>query len=98
MGDDADKCFTMALLLNFLYEYRQAQHEIAGSPESSGLQHLAIFEEAHRVLRATRGGGGDANPQAKMGEMFADFDDIPEVGKEDLEAATDEELEKAGLE
>jgi len=74
MGDDADKCFTMALLLNFLYEYRQAQHEAAGSPESAGLQHLAIFEEAHRVLRAPRGAGaGDANPQAKMGEMFADI-------------------------
>ncbi|MCD4671994.1 MAG: ATP-binding protein, partial [Anaerolineaceae bacterium] len=74
MGDDADKCFTMALLLNFLYEYRQAQHEAAGSPESASLQHLAIFEEAHRVLRAPpRGGGGDANPQAKMGEMFADI-------------------------
>jgi DNA helicase HerA-like ATPase len=64
----------MALLLNFLYEYRQAQHEAAGSPESSKLQHLAIFEEAHRVLRAApHGGGGDANPQAKMGEMFADI-------------------------
>jgi hypothetical protein len=74
MGDDADKCFTMALLLNFLYEYRQAQHEVAGSPESAGLQHLAIFEEAHRVLRAPPpGGSGDANPQAKMGEMFADI-------------------------
>jgi len=74
MGDDADKCFTMALLLNFLYEYRQAQHEAAGSPESSSLQHLAIFEEAHRVLRAAKGGNaGDANPAAKMGEMFADI-------------------------
>ena len=74
MGDDADKCFTMALILNFLYEYRQAQHEVAGSPESAGLKHLAIFEEAHRVLRkASAGGGGDANPQAKMGEMFADI-------------------------
>ncbi len=74
MGDDADKCFTMALLLNFMYEYRQAQHESAGSPESSKLQHLAIFEEAHRVLRAApRGYAGDANPQAKMGEMFADI-------------------------
>jgi hypothetical protein len=73
MGDDADKCFTMALLLNFLYEYRQAQHEAAGSPESSKLLHLAIFEEAHRVLRAAPHGGGDANPQAKMGEMFADI-------------------------
>lgn len=74
MGDDADKCFTMALILNFLYEYRQAQHEVAGSPESASLQHLAIFEEAHRVLRAApRGGGGDASPAAKMGEMFADI-------------------------
>ncbi len=74
MGDDADKCFTMALILNFLYEYRQAQHEVAGSPESAGLKHLAIFEEAHRVLRkASAGGGGDASPQAKMGEMFADI-------------------------
>lgn len=74
MGDDADKCFTMALVLNFLYEYRQAQHEAAGSPESRGLQHLAIIEEAHRVLRAAPlGRGGDANPQAKMGEMFADI-------------------------
>jgi len=74
MGDDADKCFTMALILNFLYEYRQAQHEAAGSPESATLQHLAIFEEAHRVLRAApRGFSGDANPAAKMGEMFADI-------------------------
>jgi hypothetical protein len=73
MGDDADKCFTMALLLNLLYEYRQAQHEAAGSPESSELQHLAIIEEAHRVLRAATATDRGANPQAKMGEMFADI-------------------------
>ena len=74
MGDDADKCFTMALLLNFLYEYRQAQHEAAGSRESAGLQHLAIFEEAHRILRAQHpASGGDANPKVKMGEMFTDI-------------------------
>jgi hypothetical protein len=74
MGDDADKCFTMALLLNFMYEYRQAQHESEGSPESGDLRHLSIIEEAHRVLRAAPpsiGIGG--NPQAKMGEMFADM-------------------------
>jgi len=74
MGDDADKCFTMGLLMNFMYEYRQAQHEAAGSPESSELRHLAIFEEAHRILRAAPGAvSGTANPQAKMGEMFADI-------------------------
>ena len=72
MGDDADKCFTMALLINFMYEYRQAQHESAGSPESSELRHLAIIEEAHRILRAAHYAGDNANPQAKMGEMFAD--------------------------
>ena len=73
LGDDADKCFTMALLLNFMYEYRQAQHELAGLPESSELQHLAIFEEAHRILRASTGRSDAGNPQAKMGEMFADI-------------------------
>ena len=74
MGDDADKCFTMALLLNFMYEYRQAQHESEGSPESPELRHLAIFEEAHRVLRAAPPGvPGNAHPQSKMGEMFADI-------------------------
>ena len=73
MGDDADKCFTMALLMNFMYEYRQAQHESAGSPESSQLQHLAIIEEAHRILRAAHFVADSANPQVKMGEMFADI-------------------------
>jgi len=73
LGDDADKCFTMALLLNFMYEYRQAQHESLGSPESSELRHLAIIEEAHRVLRNASQRADSANPQAKMGEMFADI-------------------------
>ncbi|MBN1305909.1 MAG: ATP-binding protein [Anaerolineales bacterium] len=73
MGDDADKCFTMAMLLNFLYEYRQAQHEVEGSPESSELRHLAIIEEAHRILRRATSSAGEANPQAKMGDMFSDI-------------------------
>lgn len=72
MGDDADKCFTMALLMNSMYEYRQAQYESAGSVESSQLRHLAIIEEAHRILRAAHFQADNANPQAKMGEMFAD--------------------------
>ena len=73
MGDDADKCFTMALLLNFLYEYRQAQHETEGSPEASTLRHLAIIEEAHRILRKASSSVGESNPQAKMGNMFSDI-------------------------
>jgi hypothetical protein len=74
MGDDADKCFTMSLLLNFMYEYRQAQHEAAGSPETNALQHLAIIEEAHRILRAAPPGhSSEASSQVRMGEMFADI-------------------------
>ncbi len=73
MGDDADKCFTMALLMNSMYEYRQAQYESAGSVESGTLRHLAIIEEAHRILRAAAFRADNANPQAKMGEMFADI-------------------------
>lgn len=73
MGDDADKCFTMALLLNLMYEYRQAQYERAGSPESSELKHFTIIEEAHRILRSAHFVADSANPQVKMGEMFADI-------------------------
>ena len=73
MGDDADKCFTMALLLNFLYEYRQAQYYIESSIEGGELRHLAFIEEAHRILRQSTFSVGEANPQVKMGEMFADI-------------------------
>jgi len=73
MGDDADKGFTMAMLLNFMYEYRLAQHESEGSPENVGLRNLAIFEEAHRILRAVPKSAEGANPLAKMGEMFSDI-------------------------
>jgi hypothetical protein len=73
MGDDADKCFTMALLLNFMYEYRQAQYESEAGSRESRLRHLAVFEEAHRILRAAPAMAYGANPQAKMGDMFADI-------------------------
>lgn len=73
MGDDADKGFTMALLLNFMYEYRMAQHEAEGSPENLGLKNLAIFEEAHRILRYVPKSAEGANSLNKMGEMFADI-------------------------
>ncbi|MBI9051140.1 MAG: ATP-binding protein [Anaerolineaceae bacterium] len=73
MGDDADKCFTMSLLLNFLYEYRQAQYELEGTPEANILRHLTIIEEAHRILRKAASTAGEASPQSKMGEMFSDI-------------------------
>ena len=71
LGDDADKAFTMAVLVQFLYEYRQAQHSVDGGSGSS-LRHLTVVEEAHRILLKPEGGlAGFANTQGKVAEMFA---------------------------
>lgn len=69
LGDDADRAFAMAVLLQFLYEYRQAQFEI---DTDGSLRHLTVVEEAHRVLpRTTDSGLEQANPQGKVAEMFS---------------------------
>ncbi|GAB4207973.1 MAG: hypothetical protein OHK0022_36930 [Roseiflexaceae bacterium] len=71
LGDDADKAFAMAVLLLFLYEYRQAQHE-AGMVSTHIVQHVTVVEEAHRILsRAVSGSLEMANPQGKVAEMFS---------------------------
>jgi DNA helicase HerA-like ATPase len=73
LADDEEKSFVMGLLLSMLYEYaesRQPDPELTGH----GLQHITLIEEAHRLLRAPRGGGmetGDA--QAKAVTMFTDL-------------------------
>ena len=73
LGDDADRAFAMAVLLQFLYEYRQAQAESAAATDSP-LRHLTVVEEAHRVLLRTAGGGLEqANPQGKVAEMFSNI-------------------------
>jgi hypothetical protein len=71
MGDDSDKCLAMSLLLQFLYEYRQACGRKATSP-SLPLLHVTVIEEAHRVMsRQPVAFGSGAHPQAKAAEMFA---------------------------
>lgn len=73
LGDDADRAFAMAILLQFLYEYRQAQAESAAATDSR-LRHLTVVEEAHRVLLRTASGGLEqANPQAKVADLFANI-------------------------
>jgi hypothetical protein len=73
LGDDADKALTMAILMQFLYEYRQAQQEIKPT-ENKSLNHLAIIEEAHRILiKNTAYSLEQANPQAKVAEMFSNM-------------------------
>ena len=74
LGDDADRAFAMAVLLQFLYEYRQAQFDTDTSRHDGTrhLQHLTVVEEAHRVLQnATPGMPAQANPQGKVAEMFS---------------------------
>lgn len=74
MGDDADKAFAMSLLLQFLYEYRQASHLSGGSISPQTLKHLTLIEEAHRImLRVGERSADQANPQAKVAEMFSNI-------------------------
>ncbi len=51
IGNDDEKTFLMGLLLARLYEYRRLQ--AATAQVSPGLQHLIVFEEAHRLLKNT---------------------------------------------
>lgn len=74
LGDDDDKAFIMGLLLIRLVEYRRnpkTRHEADGKR----LQHLLVFEEAHRLLTnvGAKGEQGEANPRAKAVESFANL-------------------------
>jgi len=46
IGDDDEKAFLMGLLLIRLYEHRR----VTGSLEGTGLNHVVVVEEAHRLL------------------------------------------------
>lgn len=71
LGDDADKAFTMALLVMFLHEYRVV---VGADPASQGLRHLLVLEEAHRIMpRVSATTVEMANPQAKTAEMFSNI-------------------------
>ncbi|WP_218184264.1 ATP-binding protein [Streptomyces sp. PKU-EA00015] len=70
MGSDDDKAFVMGLLLVRLAEYRRAQGQ------RSGLTHLFVIEEAHRLLgaapTAVRGENG-ADPRGSAVETFTNL-------------------------
>jgi hypothetical protein len=51
IGSDDEKTFLMGILLARLYEYRRLQ--AAAGTIAPGLQHLLVFEEAHRLLKNT---------------------------------------------
>jgi hypothetical protein len=69
VGDDRDKAFLMGTVLLRLVEHlRLARPAAPPATPSAGLQHLTVFEEAHRLLRRPEPGGGAA---AHAVELFA---------------------------
>ncbi|GAB3768353.1 hypothetical protein GCM10028864_66660 [Microlunatus parietis] len=67
VGDDRDKAFLMGTVLIRLVEHLRLMQK-HDQTRLSGLRHLSVFEEAHRLLRnATEG------PAAHAVEMFADL-------------------------
>lgn len=78
LASDDDKAFFMAILLLFVYEYRQECSELPDVPNSETderkLKHLLVVEEAHRVLgKAEPASSFSANPKQKVSEMFSNM-------------------------
>ncbi|HLZ63277.1 MAG TPA: DUF87 domain-containing protein, partial [Ktedonosporobacter sp.] len=73
VGSDDEKTFMMGLFLARLYEYRRLQ--AATGKLAPGLQHLMVFEEAHRLLKntSTQVGTEEANPRAQAIEVFTNM-------------------------
>ena len=73
IGSDDEKTFIMGLFLSRLYEYRRLQFATGNLPQ--GLQHLIVFEEAHRLLKntSTETSGESANPRAQAIEVFTNM-------------------------
>lgn len=70
-GDDQDKSFITSLLLQFLYEYRQAESEEPNYSFNDNIcRHLLVVEEAHRVM--TRCDNPEL-PQYKSNKMYTNF-------------------------
>jgi hypothetical protein len=68
MGDDDDKAFMIGLLLIRLAEYRREE------VNSTGLQHLLVIEEAHRLLaNVGTQNREEANPRGKAVETFSNL-------------------------
>ena len=71
VGDDVDKSFFMALILQFLYEYRSALAEIGLVDfNDNSCKHLTVIEEAHRVMAKCE---NQELPQYKSSMMFSNM-------------------------
>lgn len=72
LGNDDEKAFLIGLILTRLYEYRQVQ---AKGQMTSLLQHITVFEEAHRLLKnvPTQVETESANTRGQAVETFANM-------------------------
>jgi DNA helicase HerA-like ATPase len=71
VGDDVDKGFLMAIILQFLYEYRTALAEIGKIDfNENSCKHLTVIEEAHRVMMKC---DKPDMPQYKTAMMFSNM-------------------------
>lgn len=71
VGDDTDKSFFMALILQFLYEYCTAKAELGLVDfNDNGCKHLTVIEEAHRVMMKC---DNPELPQYKSAMMFSNM-------------------------
>lgn len=71
VGDDTDKAFFMALILQFLYEYSTAKAALGRIDfNDNGCKHLTVVEEAHRVMMKC---DNPELPQYKSAMMFSNM-------------------------
>ncbi len=72
LGNDDEKAFLIGLILTRLYEYRQVQAKKQATPL---LQHITVFEEAHRLLKnvPTQVETEAANTRGQAVETFANM-------------------------
>ncbi len=72
LADDADKAFTLGLLIIYVDEYRQVKQAV---DSSKGLKHILVIEEAHRLLKnvSTETNEDIGNPKGKAVEHFTNM-------------------------
>lgn len=72
LADDADKSFSLGLLIIYVNEFRQIQKELN---QVNGLAHILVIEEAHRLLKNVSSEANEdiGNPQGKAVEHFTNM-------------------------
>ncbi len=75
IGGDDEKTFLMGMILAKLYEYRRMQTLNPASAPNGSLQHLLVFEEAHRLLKhtETQVDTESSNMRAQAVEVFSNM-------------------------